>query len=94
MLVGLFFGLLIGVATGVVQYLMLAKFTNSVTNGTLSKKTAMFAVAQFLLPLAVLVGCALLIEGSILWAGVGITASLTTCALVRYFLTQKSSSRQ
>lgn len=82
-------GLLIGIASGVVQYLMLAKFTGSVTGGTFGKKTALFAVFQFALPLVVLLGCYLLLEGGLLWAAIGMTGSLMLCAFIRFILTNK-----
>ncbi|MDR0491456.1 MAG: hypothetical protein LBH28_09475 [Oscillospiraceae bacterium] len=72
--------------------MMLSKFTSSVTGGSFDKKAAMLGVVQFLLPLAVLFGCALLIRGGLLWAAIGMTASLTLCALVKFFLARKAGS--
>ena len=86
-------GLIIGAASGIAQFFMLAKFTNSVTGGAFDKKTIFLAVFQFFLPLAVLLGCAFLIRDSLLWAGVGMTVSLTVCAFVRFMLTQKTGGR-
>ena len=86
----LLIGLIIGVVSGVVQFLMLAKFTQSVTGGAFDKKTVFLAVFQFFLPAIVLLGCAWLLRDSLLWAGIGMTASLIACALVRHFLTKTS----
>ena len=85
-------GLIIGIVSGAVQFLMLAKFTSSVTGESFNKKTALFAVFQFALPIIVLVGCALLIEGSLLWAAIGMTGMLMLCAFVRFILTSKKTS--
>jgi len=85
-------GLIIGIVSGAVQFLMLAKFTSSVTGESFSKKTAFFAVFQFVLPIIVLVGCALLIEGSLLWSAIGMTATLMLCAFIRFILSNKKTS--
>ena len=82
-------GLIIGVASGVLQFWMLAKFTKAVTGGGLDKKAVLFGVFQFFLPLAVLLGCAFLLSDALVWAAVGIAGSLVLCALARY-ITNKS----
>ena len=69
--------------------MMLAKFTLSITGGAFDRKALVIVVVQFLLPLAVLLGCAFFIEGSVLWAAVGMTVTLTGCAFVRFLLSQK-----
>ena len=86
-------GLIIGVVSGAVQFLMLGKFTGSVTEGSFSKKTALFATAQFLLPLAVLLGCALLFRESLLWAAIGMTVALVSCAVVRFFISNAAGKK-
>ena len=85
-------GLIIGIASGAVQFLMLAKFTSSVTGGSFNKKTALFAVFQFALPFAVLVFCALFIQGGLLWAAIGMTASLMLSAFIRFIINTKKPS--
>ena len=85
-------GLVIGIVSGAVQFLMLAKFTSSVTGESFNRKTAFFAVFQFVLPIIVLVGCALLIEGSLLWAAIGMTATLMLCAFARFILSNKKTN--
>ena len=82
-------GFMIGVISGAMQFIMLSKFTSSVTSASFNKKTVIFAVIQFLLPLVVLVGCAFLIEGGLLWAAVGMSASLMLCAVTRFFLSNR-----
>ena len=86
-------GFVIGVASGAVQFWMLAKFTSSITHGTFNNKTVIFAITQFLLPLVVLVGCAFLLSESLMWTGIGIAASLIICAAVRFILTLRSIKR-
>ena len=80
---------LIGVATGVVQFFLLYKFVTSVTGGKMGTKTLLFAVTQFIFPFAILVICAFLFPNSLMWAGIGIAASLITCAVVRFVLVSK-----
>ena len=84
-------GLIIGIVSGVVQFLLLAKFTSSVTGESFNKSSALFAIIQFALPLVVLVGCALFIDGSLLWAAIGMTVTLMLCAFVRFILSSKKT---
>ena len=86
-------GFVIGAAAGAVQFWMLTKFTGAVTRGTFSNKTVLFAITQFLLPLAVLLSCAFLMSESLMWTGIGIAASLIICAAVRFILTLRSIKR-
>jgi hypothetical protein len=60
---------------------MLAKFTKAVAGGTISVKTVFFAIAQFLLPAVILSGCAFLQRESLLFAGIGMAASLAILAI-------------
>jgi hypothetical protein len=82
-------GLPIGVASGVVQFWMLAQYTGAVTTGTLTVKAMLCALAQFLLPLAVLLVCGLLLPGSLIWAGSGMAAALVICASVNFMRKRK-----
>ena len=77
-------GLVIGAASGFVQFWMLARFTKAVTGGGLDRKAVFLGVFQFFLPLAVLVACAFLLRDSLLWTGVGMAVSLSVPALIRY----------
>ena len=81
-------GFIIGAVSGVVQFLMLAKFTKAVTSGGFDKKAAMYGVFQFILPLIVLLVCAFLLVDALLWAAIGIIAALVICALARYIITK------
>jgi len=83
-------GFVIGAAAGAVQFWILSKFTGAVIRGRFGNKTVLFAIVQFLLPFIVLLGCAFLLPGSLLWAGVGIAASLTISALIRFLITIRS----
>jgi len=84
-----FIGLLIGIVTGVLQFLLLFKFVTSVTGGKFGSKTVMFAITQFLFPFAVLVVCAFLISDSLMWVGIGIASALIICAVVKFVFASK-----
>ena len=79
-------GVIIGAASGALQFWLLYRFTNAVTGGNLNYKTVLFAVSQFLLPLLVLLGCALLRVDSLLFTGVAMAVSLITCAIFRFLI--------
>ena len=81
--------LLIGGATGVVQFFLLYKFVTSVTGGKTGTKTIIFAVTQFLFPFAILVICAFLLPDSLMWVGIGVAAALITCAIIRFVKVSK-----
>lgn len=83
-------GFVVGLVSGAAQFWMLLKFTQAVTGGTLSVKTALFGAFQFLVPLAVLFGCALLIRDDLLWAGVGMSCSLLGSAVTRFIMKRLS----
>ena len=87
-------GLIIGVVSGVLQYWMLSKFTGAVTGGALDNKAVLFGVGQFLLPLAVLLCCAFVLNDSLLWAAIGMAASLTLCALARFVIARSADRTQ
>lgn len=74
-------GLFIGIASGAFQFWMLSRFTRSVTTGKFGVKTVPIAVAQFLFPFIVLIGCAFLLTDGLLWAGVGMAVVLIACAV-------------
>jgi len=86
-------GLIIGVVSGAVQFLMLGKFTASVTGGSFNKKSVLFAISQFFLPLVILLGCALLYRKGLLWAAIGMTVALISCSAVRFFLSNTNRKR-
>ena len=74
-------GFIIGIISGSVLYWMLAIFTKAVASGTIGVKTVFFAIAQFLLPAAILSGCAFLLRESLLFAGIGMSVSLVILAV-------------
>ena len=82
-------GLMIGVASGLLQFYMLSRFTKAVTGGSLNTKAVMLGIGQFITPLVVLLICAFLLNNALLWAGIGIVAALTICALARFIFAQK-----
>ena len=83
-------GLIIGAASGAVQFWMLARFTKAVTAGWLDKKTLLFGVCQFFLPLAVLLCFAFLFSDALIWAAIGMAAILISCSLVKFFILKKT----
>ena len=86
-------GFCIGIITGAVQFFLLSKFTGSATGGRTGMKTVLFALTQFLLPFAVLLISAFILEGDILPIGIGIAVSLIICAIVKYILYTKASKK-
>ena len=79
----------VGIATGAVQFFLLYKFVTSVTGGKIGTKTLIFAVTQFLFPFAILVILAFMLPNNLIWAGIGIAASLITSAVLRFIKVQK-----
>ena len=84
---------LVGIATGAVQFFLLFKFVTSVTGSKAGTKTLLFAVTQFLFPFTVLVIFAFLLPNNLMWAGIGIAASLITCAIVRFVKVSKQKEQ-
>ena len=86
-------GLFIGIATGVVQFLLLLKFVLSVTGGKFGNKTVLFGITQFVFPFAVLVACAFLIGDKLLWVGIGIASALIICAVIKFIKVSRSKGK-
>gem|GEM_PF-1112258 len=83
-------GLLIGIASGLVQFVLLYKFITTVTGGKVGGKTVIFAITQFLFPFAILVLCGLFLTDSLMWVGIGMGASLIISACIRFYLVSKA----
>ena len=79
----------VGIATGAVQFFLLYNFITSVTGGKTGTKTLIFAITQFIFPFAILVICAFLFPNSLLWAGIGMASSLIICAVIRFIKVSK-----
>ena len=79
----MFLGLIIGVVSGAAQFLMLSRFTKAVTAGRLDKIAVLFGLCQFFLPLAVLIGCAFLLNASLIWPALGMVVILVGFSLAR-----------
>ena len=86
-------GFFIGVVTGIVQFLLLTKFTGAVTKGKMTGKTVIFAVTQFLFPFAVMVLCAFFIVDSLMFIAIGIASAMICGAVARYIITSRSKDR-
>jgi len=82
-------GLFIGIASGAFQFWMLSVFTRSITSGRFSVRTVPIAVAQFLFPFIILVGCAFLLADSLLWVGVGMAVVLVACAVAWFVYSRR-----
>ena len=79
-------GFIIGAISGVIQFLLLSKFIDEITRGKMTNKAVIFAVSQFLLPLIVLISCALLLSQSLLLTGISMAATLIILAIIKLFL--------
>ena len=77
-------GLLIGAVFGALQFLILSRFTASITGGTPGIRSVLFGVSQFFLPFAALLCCALLFPKGLVWSGIGMAAALVVCAIVSF----------
>ena len=86
-------GLLIGAISGAVQFWMLAKFTASVTSGSITVKSVLLGVFQFFLPFIVLLCCALLLPDGLMWSGIGMAAELIICALLKFTASVSGSAK-
>ena len=75
-------GLAVGLVAGVFQFWLLLKFTNHITSGNMSTSAVFLGLAQFLLPLAVLLCIGFLRRDELLYAGIGIVVPLITGAVV------------
>ena len=78
--------LIIGIATGILQFMMLAMFTKAIASGVLSIRTVVLGICQFLIPLAVLLLCAFLFSDALLWVAIGMVAALVISAFARSLL--------
>ncbi|MDR3278286.1 MAG: hypothetical protein LBT12_05880 [Oscillospiraceae bacterium] len=85
-------GLVIGIVSGGAQLALLSRFTRALTGGDLGVKTVGAGILQLFLPFAVLVACAFLIPKSLLWAGVGIAASLVLGGIILFIHMKKGSN--
>ena len=84
-------GFFIGVASGVIQFFLLLKFTGALSGGKISGKTIIFAITQFLFPFTILLLCAFFLSESLMWIGIGMAAALIACAVARFILVSKST---
>jgi len=83
-------GFVIGVISGGVQFWLLSKFTKLISAGKLSGAAIALGFLQFFMPMVILLGVAFTIRQELLWAGVGIVASLLICAVIKFvFNTRK-----
>lgn len=86
-------GFFIGLAAGLVHFYVLSRFTAMVTGGSFTMRTAALGIVQFLIPMAALLLCALLLRGQLLWAGIGMAGTLITSSTVKLILTGRRKGR-
>ena len=84
-------GFAIGAVSGAIQFWLLSKFTRAVSRGVVNAKVMLFALSQFLFPMAVLSCCAIFLSQSLVWTGTGIAASLIGGAVLWFFVFSKSA---
>ena len=82
-------GLAIGVVAGGVQFWLLSKFTKLISTGQISKKSIALGLLQFFLPMGVLIGIAFIIRQDLMWAGIGIVASLLIGAVTSFVINKR-----
>ena len=82
-------GLAVGVVAGGVQFWLLSKFTKLISTGQISKKCIAFGLLQFFMPMGVLVGTAFIIRQDLMWAGIGIAASLLIGAVISFVFNKR-----
>lgn len=77
-------GLLIGFASGAVQFYLLQKFVGTISKGKITNKTVLFAITQFLFPFLVLVVCGFFFGDVLMWVGIGMAVALITGGVLRF----------
>jgi hypothetical protein len=79
-------GLAVGIAAGALQYWLLSKFTARITRGTVDSRAVLYGLAQFMLPLGVLIVVAFIRRQDLLWTAIGITGILIFGAVGKFVL--------
>ena len=92
-------GLLIGIAIGALQLLLLGKFVKGITTAPNSETGdgegvgagfMLLGMAQLLLPFAALLAVAFLYRAALLWAGIGAGTSLIVLGVIKALLGKKA----
>lgn len=84
-------GLAIGIVAGGVQFWLLSKFTKLISQGQINIKCITIGIFQFFLPMGVLLGMALIIRQELMWAGIGIAASLLIGSVIKFILDSRKT---
>ena len=82
-------GLILGAVAGATQFVLFARLSKILSSGDFDRKVLFLGIGQFLLPLVVLVGCALVISDSLVWAAIGLATSLCILAVTRFANSRK-----
>ena len=77
-------GFFIGVVTAAAQYRMLSKHAGAFRSGVPGRRELMMIAARIFIPPVALVLLALLLQGDLLWAVIGITSTLAILAFSRF----------
>ncbi|MGI5970822.1 MAG: hypothetical protein ACOX7P_03745 [Oscillospiraceae bacterium] len=77
-------GFIIGLAAGLLQFLLLSRFSSYVTRSGSGASAALLGILQLLIPFAVLLGMAFIRRQELLLAGIGMTSALLISAVIRF----------
>ncbi len=87
-------GLLIGLAGGVLQYILLRKLVKRISIGGSGGGLGWVIALQFLIPAAVLGLCAAVRAADLLYAGVGITSVIIGGSLIEFLLSLRRPGKK
>lgn len=82
-------GLAVGIVSGGLQFWLLSKFTQQVTKGTLTIQSILLGIAQFFLPLCVLLIIAFFRQQDLLFTGIGMSAALIISAVTNFVVKKR-----
>ena len=85
-------GIAVGIIAGAIQYWLLAKFTARIARGGADIRTVLLGLAQFFLPLGVLIGMAFIRRQELLTTAIGITVILLFGAVGKVLLRGRQTS--
>ena len=87
-------GLLIGLAGGVLQYILLRKLAKRLSAGMPGGGLGWIIALQFLIPAPVLGLCAAVRTDDLLYAGIGITAVIIGGSLTEFIIALRRSKKK
>ena len=84
-------GFIIGAVSGIVQHILLAKFTGPGKSGKVVKKTLLFLLTQFLLPFTILLLCAFFLTNELMLVVIGMAVAIVASLIVRFIISKKGT---